>query len=148
MLHRVGGEPAAVPATGARASGVDAVVDRSAEHVVARGESLASIGARYGASATLIARQNGLDPRKPLRPGQLVQVSARHVVPPPLDDGVVINLPQRMLFLFRAGRVASAYPVAVGRSDWPTPTGEFKVINRQADKTWIVPVSLLEEMRR
>jgi len=148
MLHRVGGEPSAPPAGSAIDAGADAIVDRSAAHVVARGDSLASIGARYGASATLIARQNGLDPRKPLRPGQAVQVTSRHVVPPPLDDGIVINLPQRMLFLFRAGRVASAYPVAVGRSDWPTPTGDFRVITRQTDKTWIVPVSIQEEMRR
>jgi len=148
MLHRVGGEPTSLQAGGAREAGVDAIVDRSAEHVVVRGDSLASIGARYGASVRLIALQNGLDAGKPLRPGQAVQVTARHVVPPPLDDGIVINLPQRMLFLFRAGRVASAFPVAVGRSDWPTPTGEFRVLNRQADKTWVVPVSIQEEMRR
>ena len=27
-------------------------------------------------------------------------------------------------------------------------TGEFKVINRQTDKTWVVPASIQEEMRR
>jgi len=126
----------------------DPIVDRSAEHVVARGDSLASIGARYGLSVQLVVRQNALDPRKPLRPGQVLQVTARHVVPPPLDDGILINPPQRMLFLFRGGRLASAYPVAVGRASWPTPTGEFTVRTRETDKTWIVPVSIQEEMRR
>jgi len=126
----------------------DPIVDRSTGHVVARGDSLASIGARYGVSVQLVVRQNALDPRKPLRPGQVLQVTARHVVPPPLDDGIVINLPQRMLFLFRGGRLASAYPVAVGRASWPTPTGEFTVRTRETDKTWIVPVSIQEEMRR
>ncbi len=126
----------------------DPIVDRSTEHVVARGDSLVSIGARYGVSVQLIARQNGLDPRKPLRPGQVLQVTARHVVPQPLDEGILINLPQRMLFLFRGGRLASAYPVAVGRASWPTPTGHFKVLTRETDKTWIVPVSIQEEMRR
>jgi len=126
----------------------DPIVDRSAEHVVARGDSLASIGARYGVSVQLVVQQNALDPRKPLRPGQVLQVTARHVVPPPPDDGILINLPQRMLFLFRGGRLASAYPVAVGRASWPTPTGEFTVRTRETDKTWIVPVSIQEEMRR
>lgn len=126
----------------------DAIVDRSAGHVVARGDSLASIGARYGVSARLVVQQNALDPRKPLRPGQVLQVTARHVVPQPLDDGILINLPQRMLFLFRGARLASAYPVAVGRASWPTPTGEFTVRSRETDKTWIVPVSIQEEMRR
>ncbi len=147
-LRLVGGEPAGVPADRVAGPQVDAVVDRSALHVVARGDSLASIGARYGVSTRLIVAGNGLDARKPLRPGTTLSVTARHVVPPPLDDGIVINLPQRMLFFFRGGRLAAAYPVAVGRSDWPTPTGEFKVINRQTDKTWVVPVSIQEEMRR
>lgn len=126
----------------------DAIADRSGEHVVARGDSLVSIGARYGVSVPLITQQNALDPRKPLRPGQVLQVSARHVVPPPLDDGILINVAQRMLFLFRDGRLASAYPVAVGRASWPTPTGEFTVRTRETDKTWIVPVSIQEESRR
>lgn len=147
-LRLVGGEPAGALADRVAGPQADAAVDRSALHVVARGDSLASIGARYGVSARLIVAENGLDARKPLRPGATLSVTARHVVPPPLGDGIVINLPQRMLFFFRGGRLASAYPIAVGRSDWPTPTGEFKVINRQTDKTWVVPVSIQEEMRR
>lgn len=148
MLHAIGGEPSGPQPNGAPAPRADPIVDRSAEHVVARGDSLASIGARHGVSVRLVARQNGLDSRKPLQPGQVVLVSARHVVPPPLDDGILINLPQRMLFLFRGGRLASAYPIAVGRSDWPTPTGQFRVMTRETDKTWFVPVSIQEEMRR
>ncbi len=126
----------------------DAIVERAFEHVVARGDSLALIAARNGVSARLLAADNALDPRRPLRPGQVVRVLARHVVPPPLEHGVVVNVPQRMVFQFRAGRLAGAYPAAVGRADWPTPTGEFRVINRQTDKTWIVPPSIQEEMRR
>ena len=145
LLHAVGGEP--VERVADRVA-PEAVVDRSGEHLVRGGDTLASIGARYGVSAKLIVRRNGLDPRKPLQPGQVLSVSARHVVPPAIDEGIVINLPQRMLFRFRAGRLAGAWPVAVGRADWPTPTGEFKVVNRQTDKTWIVPRSIQEEMRR
>lgn len=145
MLRAVAGEP--VERAADRVAH-DAIVDRSTEHLVVAGDSLTSIGARYGVSAKLIVQRNGLDPRKPLRPGQVLSVGARHVVPPALDDGIVINLPQRMLFQFRAGRLVGAWPVAVGRADWPTPTGEFKVVNRQTDKTWIVPRSIQEEMRR
>ncbi|RPH62303.1 MAG: LysM peptidoglycan-binding domain-containing protein [Burkholderiales bacterium] len=147
-LRAVGGEPAVQFDSRPVRSDADPVVDRSTVHVVAPGDSLISIGARYGVSTPLIAAQNALDPRKPLLPGQWLEVTARHVVPPPLEDGIVLNVPQRMLFLFRAGRVGLAYPIAVGRSDWPTPTGEFTVVNRQTDKTWIVPRSIQEEMRR
>lgn len=126
----------------------DAIVERSVSRVVVPGDTLAALAARYGVSASRIARENGIDPRRPLQPGQRVDVLSRHVVPPAIDDGIVVNVPQRMLYRFEAGHVVSADPVAVGRPGWATPTGEFTVIHRQADKTWFVPPSIQEEMRR
>lgn len=126
------------------------VADLGAEHVVAAGDSLTSVGARYGVSPRRVAEANGLDPGSRLRVGQRLFVQSRHLAPlaAGLEDGIVVNLPQRMAFLFRAGRLARAYPVAVGRPDWPTPTGEFTVRTREQDKTWYVPKSIQEEMRR
>lgn len=126
----------------------DAIVEQLREHVVVRGEGLGSLAARYGVSVALVAERNALDPRKTLAVGQRVAIVSRHVVPPAIDDGIIVNVPQRMLFRFAAGRVVAAYPVTVGRRGWATPTGDFAVINRQTDKTWIVPPSIQEEMRR
>lgn len=39
-------------------------------------------------------------------------------------------------------------PVAIGRSDWPTPTGVFHVARKELDPTWDVPLSIQQEMRR
>lgn len=126
------------------------VADFSVEHVVARGDSLTAIGARYGQSVRRVAETNGLDPRARLEPGQRLIVCSRHLAPrvAGLDDGIVINVPQRMAFRYLAGRLDGAWPVAVGRPDWPTPTGDFTVRTREQDKTWYVPVSIQEEMRR
>ncbi|HLT26172.1 MAG TPA: L,D-transpeptidase family protein [Zeimonas sp.] len=126
----------------------DAIVEQVLEHEVARGETLSSLAARYGVSVAQIAEHNALDARAPLRIGQRISIVSRHVVPPAIDDGIVVNIPQRMLFRFEARRVVAAYPATVGRRGWPTPTGDFTVINRQTDKTWIVPASIQEEMRR
>ena len=125
----------------------DPLVERTVAHTIASGDSLTLIGARHGVSTRLLAVDNSLDPRRRLKPGQVLQVEARHIVPPPLIDGIVVNVPQRMLFLFRGGRLADAYPVAVGRRDWPTPSGAFTVTSREVDKTWIVPRSIQDEMR-
>ncbi len=84
-------------------------------------------------------------------PGQTLKIASHHLLPQALaqdlSDGIVINVPQRMLFRLRSGRIAAAYPVALGRPSWPTPTGEFQVMNRQIDKTWVVPPSIQAEMR-
>lgn len=144
-LETTGGV-APLPEAQRRAELVEFVV----EHPVAAGDSLTSVGARYGIAPRLVAEANGLDPRARLKIGQSLFVRSRHLAPftPDIADGIVVNLPQRMAFLFRAGRLERAYPVAVGRRDWPTPTGEFTVRTREQDKTWYVPVSIQEEMRR
>ena len=61
---------------------------------------------------------------------------------------MVINVPQRMLFLLRDGAPRQGFPIAVGRSDWRTPIGPFRVIAREEHPTWDVPVSIQQEMRR
>lgn len=116
------------------------------EHVVRPGESLTLIGARHGVDPRWLARENGLDWRGVLRPAQRLRVDNRHLVPEPRMSGIVINIPQRLLFLFRNGRVVAHYPVGLGRPDWPTPVGRFRVREKAVDKTWIVPPSIQAEM--
>jgi L,D-transpeptidase ErfK/SrfK len=65
-----------------------------------------------------------------------------------LRDGILINVPQRMLFQLRGGAAVTGYPIAAGRPTWRTPIGEFEIDTRATDKPWIVPVSIQEEMRR
>ena len=126
------------------------VVSFGTEHRVAPGESLTALGARYGAPVAWVAAQNGLPPDARLQVGQRLTVRSVHVAPigHQVRDGIVVNVPQRMAWLFSEGRVAGAWPVAVGRASWPTPLGPFTVRSREQDKTWYVPVSIQEEMRR
>ena len=63
-----------------------------------------------------------------------------------MPDGILINLPQRMLFRRVNGELQAAYPVGLGRPDWPTRMGEFTVISREQGKTWFVPLSIQQEM--
>lgn len=122
------------------------IVGGQTAYTVRKGDSLALIGARFGVDPVLLASANG-HPRR-LQPGQVLAVDNRHIVPFFLRDGILVNVPQRMLFLFRDGALVSAYPVGVGRPDWPTPTGEFPIQELRRHPTWHVPVSIQEEMRR
>lgn len=117
-------------------------------YTVLPGDSLTGIGARFGMDPQLLARVNGLSMTVPLKPGQVLDVDNRHIVPAELDDGIVINLPQRMLFRLVGGEVQLAYPIAAGKPSWPTPQGSFVVTSRVRDKTWIVPLSIQREMLR
>jgi L,D-transpeptidase ErfK/SrfK len=69
------------------------------------------------------------------------------LVPPALRSGIVINIPQRLLFLMAEGAVVAQYPVGLGRRDWPTFVGEFTIAIKEVDPVWDVPLSIQEELR-
>lgn len=132
----------------AQSPGVRNIVGTEVAYVVREGDSLASLGARFGVEPSALARMNSLGSNARLKPKQILHVDNRHVVPEALDDGLVINIPQRLLFFFSKGAVVAWYPIGVGLPDWPTPTGPFSVSGKEVDPVWDVPPSIQEEMRR
>ena len=124
------------------------MVGEAREVIVANGDTLRSIASRHGVDPATIARDNAITVTSRLTAGQHLRIDARHLVPPGVTLGtIVINLPQRMLFL---GEVTTtrAWPVAVGRRSWPTPVGVFGVVTKEEHPTWDVPASIIEEAQR
>ncbi len=117
---------------------------------VARGDTLTSIGARFGIDGRTLARDNGVSAAAAIQAGDRLTLDNRHIAPAPpaAADAIVINVAQRMLFVFHQGRVARALPVAVGRRDWKTPLGMFAIAVKEVDPVWDVPVSIQQEMER
>jgi L,D-transpeptidase ErfK/SrfK len=115
---------------------------------VARGDTLRSLGSRFGVDPVTIAGGNGRALDAPLRVGEMLAIDNRHIVPA-LPAGVTfaLNVPQRTLFVM-TGSGVSAYPAAVGRRGWPTPLGEFSITTKETNPTWDVPESIREEARR
>lgn len=111
-------------------------------------DSISSLSARVGQSASDLARINGLSRKNPLPPGSRLHLDSRHIVPRWMEQGILINIPQRMLFRFENNQLAAAYPIGPGKRDWQTPTGRYVVTSLQENKTWFVPESIQQEMRR
>jgi L,D-transpeptidase ErfK/SrfK len=117
-------------------------------HTVAAGDSLTSIGARYGIDVRVLADANGLRTSERLTPGQPLRLDNRHIVVPADGAEIVINVPQRMLFHFEQEHASGVYPIAAGKADWRTPLGEFEIVTKEENPIWDVPPSIQEEMRR
>lgn len=118
------------------------------EYIVQRGDSLTSIGARFGVEVRVLAEANGLKTSGRLQAGQKLAIDNRHIVPASLGAAIVVNVPQRMLFHFEADNLSAGYPIAAGQPGWRTPLGEFEILSMEEDPTWDVPPSIQEEMRR
>lgn len=116
--------------------------------VVARGDTLRALGSRFGVDPATIARDNGRALDAVLHVGETLAIDNRHIMPPFLRNGTIaVNVPQRMLFVMTNVGV-TAYPVAIGRRDWPTPLGEFSIASKEVNPTWDVPESIRAEARR
>jgi lipoprotein-anchoring transpeptidase ErfK/SrfK len=51
----------------------------------------------------------------------------------------VVSIPDRKLALLDEGRVLKSYAIALGADTSPSPTGEFKIVNKIADPTYYRP---------
>jgi L,D-transpeptidase ErfK/SrfK len=112
-------------------------------------DSLYAIAGRLGQRWEYLARLNELQPPFALSVGKPLRVNNRHLIPQSsLTEGLLLNLPGHMIYLFANGRVAKRYPVAIGRPDWPTPQGNFLISGKVTNPTWNVPQTIQEEMQK
>ena len=123
------------------------VVGDKFQYTIQRGDNFIKLGSRFGAGSAVIAAENGLQLDSRLTAGKFLEIDNRHVVPSGMDDGIIINLPQRILFYFEDGKLVGAYAAAVGRvaPQWRTPVGRFKIVQLRKDPTWHVPASIMRE---
>jgi L,D-transpeptidase ErfK/SrfK len=116
------------------------------EYVVAAGDSLWSITGHFTMNKALFQSWNSLSDPDVLRPGMRVRVSDRHIVPQRGADGIVIDIAVRTLYWFEKGALKARFPVGVGRTDWVTPPGRYRIVGRREDPVWHVPPSIQAEM--
>jgi len=125
------------------------LVGKEFAYTVRRGDTLIGVGARFAVSPQSLAERNRFRVTKKLVLGQVLRVDNRHIVPNMLEDGILINIPQRLLFYFVDGRLDAWYPVALGQpGSLQTPSGSYQVLAQEEDPVWEVPVSIQEEMQR
>lgn len=126
----------------AGAQGVRGVAGRDREHVVVAGENLYGLAQQYGVAIEHLAFANGLDTGSVyVAAGTRLLVPGRRVLPAnPPADGLVVNLPERGVFLFRGGRFEKFYPLAIGQPGrFQTPQGSFSIVSRVENPAWLPP---------
>jgi len=84
--------------------------------------------------------------------GQRILLPLSFILPDSLRNGIVINLAAMRLFQFKGGSksslAVSTYPVGVGTTERPSPTGQMYVQRKMIRPTWHVPASISEDHRK
>lgn len=55
------------------------------------------------------------------------------------DDVIVVKVGENKLLHFQSGRLAKSYDVATGLPSYPTPIGEFEIVQMRHRPTWVNP---------
>ncbi len=108
--------------------------------------TLGLLAAEKGVKFTVLARRNCLKSPYKMTPGTVLKINTAHIVPAELDHGLVINLPELLMYHFENGVYQRCYSLALGKPTWQTPTGRYKIEEKRTNPTWQVPVSIQEEM--
>jgi L,D-transpeptidase ErfK/SrfK len=128
------------------------VIGTSRFYQVQKNDTLLDIARYYDLGYNELAEANpGLDPWIPA-PGQLILLPTSWVLPDVDHTGIVINIPEMRLYYFRRGAegtvIVTTYPVGLGRDDWRTPQGKFRIRGKTVNPRWVLPESIKAEHRR
>lgn len=117
-----------------------AVVGQDRAFDTLRDENICEVAHQWGLAPEHLAFANRVPADEYLYPNRHIVVPLRRILPRDAPrHGLVLNIPERALYLFRGGRYGGFYPVAVGRQGYFTPRGQFHVISKVHDPTWYPP---------
>lgn len=130
----------------------DMIIGGESVYHVVKGDNLELISAKLGIDKKIIIRDNKIDTKKFLKIGQEIKVNTRKIVPKIIDSGIIVNIPDRMLYFFKDGNLKQVFPVGLGMPSWRgitrwrTPEGKFIVTGKRKNPTWHVPESIQWKM--
>jgi L,D-transpeptidase ErfK/SrfK len=115
---------------------------------ITKGDTMERIGAKLGIDWRTLLRENSIDEKQVLRIGQKIRADTTRIVPKIIDDGIIINIPDRMLYYFKNKSLRSSIPVGLGKTSWKTPIGPFQVVYKEENPIWYIPRPIQMEMLR
>lgn len=68
--------------------------------------------------------------------GTAVLLPYGRILPDSPRNGLVLNLPEQRLYLFKQGRLVNSYPIGVFRDGFSTPIGSTSVVRKVVNPTW------------
>jgi L,D-transpeptidase ErfK/SrfK len=100
-------------------------------------DTLAKMAQRYGLGyRELIDANPTVDPWIPGE-GTPVVLPTEYLLPPVSREGIVLNLPEFRLYYYpKDGAEVVTFPIGIGRSSYPTPRTDTRIVGRVQNPTW------------
>ncbi len=130
----------------------ETVIGALGTYVVEEGDTLLDIGRHFDLGYNeMVGANPGVEAFLP-PPTEVVVIPTEFVLPQSAFRGVVVNIPEMRLYHFHGrgrseglGTLVTTYPVGLGRDDWRTPQGSFRIRGKTENPTWVIPDSIRAE---
>jgi L,D-transpeptidase ErfK/SrfK len=138
-----------IPTPPAGGMPADAIIGSVGSYRIREGDTLMDVARYFDLGFNEIVEANpGVDAWIPTV-GKSVVLPTSWVLPCCRYEGLVVNIPEMRLFYYHpeaGGRTTVVtYPVGLGRDDWRTPRGTFRVRGKTVNPTWVIPESIRRE---
>src|SRR5271155_1634715 len=144
--------------------GRDNIIGEILTYKIKKGDTLLDIGRYYDVSGKEISDANHhMDWWLPPVGAEII-LPTQHIMPESRRQGVVMNIPEMRIYYYPVpvvirgkgkhktmvavsdpARVVYTFPVGLGRFDWKTPVGAFRIRGKTKDPTWVVPDDIYQE---
>lgn len=68
-----------------------------------------------------------------------VAITPAEVTEANIGQTAFVSKAQKRMWLYNGADLVATYPVAIGTPGFPTPAGDFKVVNKRKNPTWVNP---------
>ncbi len=130
--------------------GVNSVIGAIRVHVARSGETFLDIARDYSLGYNeLLAANPDVDPWV-VGAGRSILIPSEWILPDGRYQGLVLNVPEMRIYYYlplregRGQRVVT-FPVGLGRQEWQTPRGDFRIRGKSVNPTWVIPESIRKE---
>lgn len=123
------------------------IIGKDTNYTVKKGDSLKKIASRFDVTPEELIKTNKLRNANIINPGQKLRISTKTIVPKTIDEGLIINLPEYKIYHFEFGRLYNTYDIAIGKRNWRTPQGKFRIANKTLNPTWRVPPGMARKLK-
>lgn len=131
----------------------DSIVGQFQHVTLTSSDTFADIARRYDVGFNeLVAANPKVDPWLPAEGTQIV-IPTQFALPNEPWKGIVVNIAEMRLYYFPKTEgvefpMVYTFPIGIGRENWETPLGNFKVTEKMENPVWTVPQSVLDEAKR
>ena len=120
------------------------MVGSFAKYTVKKGDTYYKIARSHNVSRLTLLQLNHVGGSRRPKPGKILLLPTMHIPPRNPGNGIVLNVPERAVYIFRDGKFKTRHACAIGQPGWETALGAYHLEQKEKNPTWHPTPTMIE----